>query len=176
MKRRGDLKLKKDKVNIDEIINKAAKAAVKEYASEQKNKNVDKRLHNTWLLMKNYNILKEHINNISDDVDESDMEMNFLIDDEKEEVWLRSVTRTKMRTIKMMSYLDSALSTVEKRYKKNKEESKYKAFKMYYLDNLTNEDIAEKLNCSKNIPKKWSDIILRDLSILLWGIEALNLE
>ena len=144
------------------------KEAIKEFKEEEKEKYRNKKLHNTKLLMKNYNNLKDHIEEVSDDLD---IEFEDLAD----EVWITSITRTKLRTMKMMAYIDSALKIVEKKFRTSCEEYKYKAFKLYYIDKKTNEEIQEILSCGKNSPKNWSDLVIEELSLLLWGIEALGM-
>ncbi len=155
-------------INIDETINRAVKEAIKEYDKEKELSQKDKRLHNTRLLMRNYNILKDHIDNVSDD-------LKIDVDTEEDEVWISSITRTKLRTMKMMAYVDSGLGLLEKQFKENCEEYKYKAFELYYINKKTNEEIQELLNCGKNSPKKWSDSVTERLSVLLWGIDALGI-
>lgn len=155
-------------MNIDEVISKAAREAIREYDKEKSMTQRDKRLHNTRLLMRNYNVLKEHIENVSDDVE-------IKVDNQDDEVWITSITRTKLRTMKMMAYIDSALKILEKRFRQSCEEYKYKAFTLYYLNEKTNEEIQDLLGCGKNSPKKWSDTAIEELSLLLWGIEALGM-
>lgn len=160
--------------NINEIINQAALMAIKKYDKEKKVQQRDRRLHNTRLLMKNYITLKNHVDYVNTD--------NKLIDyleEEEEDVndrtFIISVCRTKMRTAKMLGYVDSALNIVKEKFRKSCEEYKYKAFELYYIDKMTNEEIQKKLNCGKNSPKKWSDLIVEELSVLLWGVEALGI-
>ncbi|WP_045905923.1 hypothetical protein [Clostridium botulinum] len=157
-----------DNINIDEFIIKATKVAIKEYDKEKSVTQKDKRLHNTRLLMKNYNKLKEHIENVNGDLE-------IEVDSVDDEVWITSITRTKLRTMKMMAYVDSALKILKRRFKKECIEYKYRAFEMYYIEEKTNEEIIGTLKCGKNQPKIWSDLVLNELSTLLWGIEALGM-
>ena len=46
--------------NTEEVMRKLIKEAIKEYGKEQKEEKKKKVLHNTKLLMKNYNSLKLH--------------------------------------------------------------------------------------------------------------------
>lgn len=157
-------------IEIKQIAKEAALEAIKEIMFQKK----DKRLHNTRLLMKNYNNLKEHINS-----KESDEKIVIKIDEELElksdYIWLESVVRSKTRTAKMMKYVDDKIDFLEKRYKEKQEYEKFKAFELYFINEMTNEEIQEELNCSKNIPKKWTDIIVKELSVLLWGIDAIGI-
>ena len=46
---------------------------------------------------------------------------------------------------------------------------------MYYIEKLTYEEIAEKLNAGKNTPARWVKEVLNKLNILLWGVDALGI-
>lgn len=152
----------------DETIKKVAKEAAKEALLEFDKELKDKRIYNTRLLMKNYNKFKEHIDNVKTDIE-------FDIEEAEDKVWLTSVVRTKLRTMQMMAYIDCALDIIKDKMKMNCVEYKYKAFELYYKEEKTNEEIIEALGCGKNQPKIWSDLVIDDLSIYLWGIEALGI-
>lgn len=145
-----------------------AKEVIEEINKEKK----DKRLHNTRLLMKYYNPLKEHLESVSEDISK----FNFDIDEEEDaRTFIGSIARSKIRTAKMISYLESAIDIIEKRYKANGEVEKYQAFVMHYIYENTNEEIQEKFNCGKNTPRRWSNTIIDELSVLLWGVDALGI-
>lgn len=157
-------------IEIKQIAKEAALEAIREVMFQKK----DKRLHNTRLLMKNYNNLKEHISSKNENIS---IIVNF--DDEVEiksdYIWLESVARSKTRTAKMMRYVDDKINFLEKKYKEKQEYEKFRAFELLFIEEMTNEEIQEELNCSKNIPKKWTDIVIKELSILLWGIDAIGI-
>ena len=157
-------------IEIKRLAKEAAIEAIKELMYQK----TDKRLHNTRLLMRNYNNLKEHINSNSDNI-----EIIVNIDDEVElksdYIWLESVVRSKTRTAKMMKYVDDKLKYLENKYKEKQEYEKFRAFELKFIEEKTNEDIREELNCSINMPKRWIDIVIKELSILLWGIDAIGI-
>ncbi|MEG0180758.1 MAG: hypothetical protein RR657_02615 [Peptostreptococcaceae bacterium] len=156
------------------MSNKEVKELAKEVIREITKQQRDKRLHNTRLLMKNYNILKNHV----DDVTEKLEEKIELLEEEctyNESVWIMSIARSKVRTAKMIGYVESALTIVESKFKMNCEEYKYKAFELYYIDKKTSEQIQEALSCGKNSPKVWCDLVIEELNVLLWGIDALGI-
>lgn len=153
----------------EKAIREMVKVVMKEYDKEKKieiRKNI---YHNTYVLMKKYNTLKAHVENMSDK-SELDYEMDGL---GMEAIWVLSISKSKVKSIKMVRYIDNALAIVEDTFRKKGAIEEYIAFKMYFLDEEKNEDIAKKLGCSKNMPKRWSDNVLKELSILLWGYEAL---
>ena len=157
-------------IEMKVLAKEAAIEAIKELMYQK----TDKRLHNTRLLMRNYNNLKEHINSNSDNI-----EIIVNIDDEVElksdYIWLESVVRSKTRTAKMMKYVDDKLKYLENKYKEKQEYEKFRAFELKFIEEKTNEDIREELNCSINMPKRWIDIVIKELSILLWGIDAIGI-
>jgi len=157
-----------EKINIDQTIKNAAEEGAKKAVSLLNKEIRDNRIHNTKLLMKNYNKLKDHIDKVKSDIE-------FEIEQAEDKVWLTSIVRTKLRTMQLIAFIDNALDLVKEDMKKNCVEYKYKAFEMYYLEEKSNEEIVSKMKCGKNQPRIWSDVILNELSIYLWGIEALGI-
>lgn len=155
---------------IKALAKEVAKEAMREIIFEGK----DKRFHNTRLLMRNYNILKEHINN-SDDGIEIKFEFIDELSTKVDYMWLESIARSKTRTAQMMKYIDERLNSLKYKYEQNHEGEKYRSFEMFYIEGKTGEEIQEELSCGKNTPKRWNDIVTRELSVLLWGIDALGI-
>ncbi|RDY22868.1 hypothetical protein CHF27_011140 [Romboutsia maritimum] len=167
-----------------------AKQIAKEVIEEMKQEKLDKRLHNTRLLMRNYNTLKAHvekvngdIKNLTDDIEEFEYDENMDLLDE-DEIFIRSMLRTKMRTAKMLACIEESLEIIKIDMDKKREMYKFKAFTLFFIgekkddgifEKKTNEEISELLNCGKNTPKKWSDEIIAQLNVLLWGVEALGI-
>lgn len=158
-----------------DVLTKLSKEVAKEALFEIENKGKDRRLHNTRLLMKNYNILKKHI-----DGNNEGIKIKFEhIDEENpymkvEFMWLESIVKSKARTATILKYIDDKLDYLKNKFVENEEYEKYRAFEMFFIEEETNEKIQEELHCSKNMPKKWSDKVIKQLSILLWGIDALH--
>lgn len=159
----------------EDLIKSMAKKVAKEAVFEIANQGKDRRFHNTKMLMKNYNVLKEHMKGDGEQVkikfesiDEEDPYMKV------EFMWLESIARSKARTVKILKYIEDSLDYLETKFKMRNEYEKYKAFELFFIKEKTNEEIQEELNCSKNMPKRWSDVVIKELSILLWGIDALR--
>lgn len=141
-------------------------AVINENNRKEKNR---KRLHNTKLLLQNYNALEAHAYKVDDK-----NKFEKLSIDEDDEIFIESITRTRMRTIKMLSYVDSALKIVKSNYKKNNEKYKFLVFEKMYFDKKTIEEITIECNCSKNTARRWNNLIIEELSLLLWGIDSLE--
>lgn len=154
-----------------ENISTAVKMVIREYQKERDLEDRKKIYHNTYILMKKYNVLKQHIEKMEDNLD-----IEFEMDDlEMEMVWILSIAKSKVKSIKMLAYIDNALEIVEEMFKKKGAYNEFLAFQMFFLEEKTNDEIMRKLQCGKNSPKRWSDNVLKELSILLWGYEALGI-
>lgn len=156
-------------------VSEQAKELAKEVVFEIKKQQRDKRLHNTKLLMKNYDKLKNHIEKVNSDGFKGYFGEELQDALEENDIFLNSVLRTKARTAQMVSCIDISLEILADEYEENGTYYIYDAFYMYYIEKLTYEDIAEKLNTGKNTPARWAKEVLNKLNILLWGVEALGI-
>lgn len=156
-------------------IEKAAEAAAKEViaglkAEERKNRKV-KIFQNTKALMENYERMVKCVNEgVSDFMDES---VEGLEDDSN--VFIESIIKSKLRSLIMLAHVDKCLKLLEdEEYEKNSHE-RYLAFRYYYIDNMSHESIAEVLNCTDRISRRWVNELTRNLSVYLFGEDALML-
>ena len=156
-------------LNVSEQAKELAKEVVFEIKKQQK----DKRLHNTKLLMKNYDKLKNHIEKVNSDGFKGYFGEELQDALEENDIFLNSVLRTKARTAQMVSCIDISLEILADEYEENGTYYIYDAFHMYYIEKITFEEIAERLNTGKNTPARWAKEVLNKLNILLCGVEAL---
>lgn len=164
-----------EEINIDEVIKKATKEAIREYTKELRKEQKNKTFHNTRLLMKNYNNLKEHMEKGIDS-------LKFALDngdyDEltEDEVYILSIKQSKARTLIMVAHIDIALEALkEKQYRMSCHE-KYKAFKKYFIENETYEDIAAELNGSVITVRRWINEMVKQLAVLIFGVDGLKID
>ena len=159
--------------NIDkELIKKLSKEVTKEALLEISNSKKDWRFHNTKLLMRNYKNLKQHILSEKDEVkilyefmDEDYIKVDYM--------WLESIVKSKGKTIQILKYIDEQLKYLEQSYKERKQYEKYRAFELLLIESKSNLEIRDELSCSKNMPNKWANEVVRELNVLLWGIDAI---
>lgn len=153
---------------FEQLIQKAAKAAVAEYKrQEEKDKKRDK-YHNTFMLLKCYRDAAFHVENaISDGTQLALAGMT----DEQQRTYLESVRRSRFKTMIMTAHIDKAVEEMERRRKAAGREVEYKAFEMYFMQGMDYAQIAEELDTGKNTPRRWVTAIINELSVLLWGID-----
>lgn len=53
---------------------------------------------------------------------------------------------------------------------------KYKAFKYFYLEDMTSEDIAEELHCADRTVWRWVSELTNILCVYLFGADAIILD
>lgn len=152
------------KLPQEQIIN-IVKTAISEYKrAEYKSKRTP--LHNTVLLMKNYNSLTDYLNTAKDSIkDVDDIDQN---DINYDEYYINSIRRSKFRTIIIISHIEAAMGLL----KRKADTLKFTAFEKYYLGNFDFESIAIELNCSTMTARRWVKEMEKELSVLLFGIEA----
>ena len=155
---------------LNEIIERTAKRAAEECISEQERKQKKKksRYHDTYALMKCYRDAVFHIENAVSEA--SQMAAEYA--NEKEEVYLRSVRRTRFRTMIIKSHIDRAVDEIKQRRESSGRGEEYRAFEMYFMEGIGYEQIAEELETGESTPRRWIKGILKELSVLLWGLDT----
>jgi hypothetical protein len=169
----------KAQINIEETINKAAKEsarqAIKEYDKEKKQEQRKNVFHNTRLLLKHYNDLRQHVENAIDDVRQLETDLIDLGDIERDELYILSIKRSKSKTLIMIAHIDMAMEILKQKQIKLCSLEKSDALRMFYIEKMTYEEISEKLNCGVNTSRRWVNEMLIELSILLFGIEGIKI-
>lgn len=160
------------------IDNKVVKELAKEVSEEalfnMVNKGKDRRFRNTKLLMKNYKNLKQHTLSEKDEIKilYADMDEDYI---KVDYMWLESIIKSKGKTIQMLKYIDEQLDYLKKKYKENKQYEKYRVFELLTIEGKSIIEIQGETGCGKNSPSTWSNEIIKELSVLLWGVDALSI-
>jgi len=94
----------------------------------------------------------------------------------EEDMYINSILKSKLRSIVMIAHLDKCMKLLkEEQIRKNAPE-KFEAFKLYYLDNVTQEEIAEILHSTDRTVRRWVSEVTEILSVYLFGTDAIVLE
>ena len=163
-----EISISEEKLN--EIIEQAVKKGLEECIVEQEKKQKKKknRYHDTYALMKCYRDAVFHIENAVSEGSQVAAEYA----NEKEEIYLRSVRRTRFRTMIIKSHIDRAVDEIKRRRTEAGREEEYRAFEMYFMEGVGYEQIAEELETGESTPRRWIKGILKELSTLLWGLDT----
>lgn len=153
---------------LEQLVTRAAKAGVEQYKREQTKEHKQDKYHDTFSLMKCYRDAVFHKENAISEG--TQLELDGMTD-EQQATYLRSIRRTRFKTILMLDHVDKAVEEIERRRQQQGREIEYKAFEMYFMQGLDYQIIAEELDTGKNTPRRWISAIVNELSVLLWGID-----
>lgn len=155
-----------------EIIEAAVRNALSRMEERDKQRERKKILYNTRLLMESYREMRRHVENAISEGEELEAEeFQFL---KSEEAHLESARRSKLRTALMIANIDRAMSEIAEEMQEIGTSYKFDAFRMHYVEGVNYEDVADRLNCGKNTPSRWSKEILRKMSVKLFGIDGVE--
>lgn len=167
-----------------------AAAAVKAIEREQTNyrkQRLDRKLHNTKLLLKNYRTLEAHYQNAVFDVDSAEenssdfseiiSRMNSSVYDD--DLYIESIKQSCLRTKIIMAHVNNMLDIYKAACKgSGKPENKrhWRVLSMMYLDPdpMTVEEIAEAEGIGERTVYKDIDVCVNDLTALFFGIGGIE--
>ena len=69
---------------------------------------------------------------------------------------------------------DAALDELEKETRQKGRAYMFDAYRLRYMEGLTAEEVAEKLNTGKNSPARWCKQLNERLAVLLFGVDGLR--
>ncbi len=157
------------------LVRTAALEAVREFEKSQKKNRKVKVFQNAKKLMENYNRIcksvQEGVSELSDvDAGEELEELSA------EDIYINSIIKSKLRSIVMIAHIDKCLGLLEDEMIRKQTPEKYKAFKYFYLEAMSPEDIAEELNCADRTVWRWVSELTNILCVYLFGADAIILD
>jgi predicted nucleic acid-binding protein len=166
--REGDL-VKQE--TADELINKAVKAAIKEYSKEQKQEKRKKALHNTKMLLKNYEKIKSSIEEAISEESQLNESLRY---DGEDEVYINSIRKSKLKSIIIIAHIDRALAIIQDEYKRKGTPEKYDAFISCFMEDMTYDEAAILYLSSKTSISRWINDVTKEVSIQLFGVDGVD--
>jgi hypothetical protein len=181
--------LKDEKNSIIEIAAVAgAKAALEKVEQERKHQQremSDRRLRNTKLLLRNYHMLREHMDSSvfgRSQMEESaadilDSMMNLYHD----EIIIESIRKSATRTAIIVTHIDTMVALYEAYCFKSINDIDARRYEVLYDtyisdDLLTAKQIAKKQNISKETVYGDLNVAIERLSALIFGVDGLKLH
>ncbi len=167
-------KEQKDEIERKElrVVTEAVRKAVSEAMAEQKRQERQKTLYNTKKLMESYIEMQDFIKNAISE--EAELQNTAFSVFSGENAKLDSIRKSKMKTAIMIANIDRAMTELEQEHDQKGTIYKYEAFRMHYVEGIAYEEIAELLNCGKNSPTTWAKLLLRQMSVKLFGINGID--
>ena len=162
---------------LQAMLQAAAKEAIKELWKEEAKEKKKNKYHDTFSLMRCYRDAVFHIENAISEGTQLELED---MTEEQQETYLRSVRRTRFKTLLMTANIDKAIDEMAKRRKAAGREVEYQVFDMYFMQGMSYEQIIDQVEkdtgerLGKNTPRRWVTNIINEMSVLLWGLEDDN--
>ena len=176
-------------MNKDQIVQIAAEAGVKaaiDYMEKQKQKESkarrDKRLHNTKLLMKNYNIFKKHCENSIYKIqqvveDESADEILEALENFDGNAVIETIKKSVTKTYIILAHIDKMLKMYDiycQQSTKDEDRRRNRIIKSYYLDDVKMSVIAKNETIDERTGYRDINDGCKVLGALIFGIECLT--
>jgi hypothetical protein len=155
----------------DELIERAVKKAIKDYSKEQKSERKRKALHNTKLLLKNYEKIKS---SVEEAISEANQLESQSYSDE-DDVYIASIRRSKLKSLIVIAHIDRALELAKEEYEQKEMLYKYTAFYECLMNNVTCEKEAEELETSTVTIRRWITEVTKEISIRIFGVDGLEM-
>lgn len=176
-------------------VNEGVKRAMLEYDKVQKNKTkmrYDKRLRNTRLLLKNYRAFNEHYENaiysvenaIKKEISKNDLTIQ-LFDDlynlQDDAYVVSSILKSKEKTKIILDHIKLCLEFFEQKAEKTNNMEMKRRYRVIYdlyikEQTMSFEEIAEEENISTKTVNRDKNKAITELSVLIFGIDGLDLS
>lgn len=78
---------------------------------------------------------------------------------------------SRQRTKEAVQHITAALEEVQRRRQQAEREEEYTALRMYYMQGYTYEQIEKELNTGKDTPRRWITAAVKELAVMIYGIE-----
>lgn len=159
---------------LQAMLQAAAKTAIKELREEEAKEKKRNKYHDTFSLMRCYRDAVFHIENAVSEGTQLDLAD---MTEEQQETYLRSVRRTRFKTLLMTANIDKAIDEMSRRRQAAGRNIEYQVFDMYFMQGMSYDQIIDQIEqdtgerLGKNTPRRWVTSIINEMSVLLWGLE-----
>lgn len=167
-----------EQIQIESIIDLSVKKAIKSYASELRAEQKKKALHNTRLLLKNYDKIKKSIESSIDELVTStveyDIDFSDVTDIDGDRLYIDSIRRSKARSIIIISHIDNALNVMKIEKEKSGMKEKYDVFYSCTFEKMSHEEASQTYNTSLATVSRWIKELTKEMSIYIFGVDGIN--
>lgn len=163
-----------NKVTAEEVAKMAAKEAVEEFYKQMNREVKTKTFQNTKFLMESYKEIKEHVEKGIADVHDMEREFSESGVDE-DELFIYSIKKSKMRSMIMIAHIEKCLELLRRSLESKGREDKYIAYKCFYIDGLTYEQIEEQEGYNERTVRRWITELNQIMGTYLFGVDVLKI-
>jgi len=170
-------------VNIQEVATAAAVEALRIQKNEERERAKKNRFRNTELLLKNYLNLIEHFELSQDKATEEDLEAYNFEEADMEDIIIHAIRRSRIRTLIMVMQIEVCLEKLRAKMIDKGQLEKYAVIEKLYLDPVKSSMpwlervriVAAEIHCSEKSVYTWKNDMIEELSIMVFGVDGLQL-
>ena len=130
-------------------------------------------IEKTLAYLNNYHEMKRYINEAVYEASQiTDIQYNI----SAEHAYFRTIQECRVETIILFENLNRSLRSLREDAEAAGEGYKYEALESIYIQGMSYADVAIKMNCGRNSPKRWCRNMVQRLSVKLFGVKALEDE
>lgn len=174
-------------------VQRGIKSAVSEYDMKRRKSakiRYDKRIRNTGLLLKNYNVFLEHCENavyeLAEDIQLNDEDSNVIAifdkiyDMEEDKTIIESILKSKTRTMIILRHITNAIEFYKFKAAKSKDielQRRVRVIQMLFLDKETKsyEEISNIEHISTKTVNRDRKKAISELAPLIFGIDGIDM-
>lgn len=174
-------------IEYEKIACATAKHLVREINKRADTKN--RNYHNTEELLKNYRLLKSHVDYAvcsSDDVRTvneklGDLENEFYENYDEEflqkypDLFIETILKSRIRTALMVAHVDVMLAKLRKATEDDGKQWQWQMFEAVRIKGQPYEMVAERTPCAPSSVYRHVKNMTTQLSVMLWGIDGIRL-
>lgn len=143
---------------IERAADRAAKKAVEAYQREQQTQESRKAYNMTFKYLKQYGNLISSTKN------------GVLAAGGAENDFLQLIEKAQTPTNAVIGILARGIAEMQE----ETEKSKFTVFEMYFFENMTYEQITDKMPMGDSTPRRWVSELVNILAVKLFGVEAIH--
>lgn len=169
-------KTKRNNVLDDLLVKQITETAIAVYKAHE-NKELklkqDRRLHNVKQLMTNYKRIEQSVDKL--DVEDTDEDLN-LSELMSSEFVVESLSQSNHRSKLMIQHVDKTLKAYKEICKVENIEERYYIVYDRFINNMPAQEVWNKFSLSRRTYYREIDRACEDLSVLLFGVDAVNFQ
>lgn len=147
---------------IEIIIEKAVQRAIKAERAEAEERESRKAYNLTFRYLKQYSDMVSSLKNDASAAGDNDND------------FLEMLKQSKKPTAAIIANMQNCLNELQEEQEQKGQKYKFEVLEMYFFQNLTYEQIIEKMPMGDSTPRRWVSEMVSILAVKLFGVAAIH--
>lgn len=147
---------------IEIIIEKAVQRAIKAERAEAEERDSRKAYNLTFRYLKQYKDMVRSLKNDASAAGDNDND------------FMEMLKQSKKPTAAIIANMQNCLNELQEEQEQKGQKYKFEVLEMYFFQNLTYEQIIEKMPMGDSTPRRWVSEMVSILAVKLFGVAAIH--